>query len=267
MKTAVLLCSMGGPKSLKAVRSFLFHLFYDPAILRCANPLRWIMATLISTRRASLSRKMYKKIGGASPLVANTRDQVAALEKKLATHGNFRCFIGMSYSQPFIREAMEEINIYKPDHLIVVPLYPQFSTTTSQSVFDQIKLCLVQYNIKMKISELLSFQTEAGFVSAICHLMTPIVEEAQKHGNPRILFSAHGVPESVVKGGDPYPFQCQETVDAILAAWSGTPLDHVLCYQSKVGRRAWIGPSNKGEIQQAATARRPIVVVPTAFVS
>lgn len=323
MKTAILLCTMGGPDSLKAVRPFLFNLFYDPAILRFSNPKRWLLAHIISMARASAAKAIYEKLGGRSPLLENTRAQAQALETVLSAHGDFRCFVGMSYCHPFIGEAMREIQAYQAEHLIVLPLYPQFSTTTSQSVFRDVDLFLrrenrikkingmpacagmtvfvatcnnikqwfsIPHNSKtvscqrrlashllfirsrsepreIRLSRVESFPTLEGFIAAMHDPLRRAYDEAQEYGKPRVLFSAHGLPESIVKDGDPYPQQCEETVKALLDAWQGPELDTVLCYQSKVGRMAWIGPSMESEVIKAATAKRPIIVVPIAFVS
>lgn len=267
MKTAILLCSMGGPDSPKAVRPFLFNLFRDHAILRLPNPLRWGMALLISSLRAAPARAIYAKIGGASPIAKNTRDQAEALDKLLSTQGEYRCFVGMSYWHPFIAAALAQIKAYAPDHLIVVPLYPQYSTTTTQSVFDAVNQGMKRQRIKIPVSRINSFQADKGFIAAQCQNLKPVFREAEKFGRPRVLFSAHGLPERIVQAGDPYPAQCKETMGALLVALEQPDIDHVLCYQSKVGRLAWIGPSTADETRRAALEHRPIVVVPMAFVS
>ncbi len=266
MKTAVLLCSMGGPDSLQAVRPFLFRLFNDPCIMRVPFFVRPLLALLISLMRASEAKKNYEAMGGASPLLANTCAQADALERALSDDGGVPCFVGMSYWHPFIGETMEEIKELAPDHLIVIPLYPQYSTTTTQSVKRDVQKEINRHRMTCRVSFLENFYDDPGFVQAMIENMVPLFKEAEKAGRPRVLFSAHGLPESIVKAGDPYPTQCEATVSALLNKWQGPDMDYVLCYQSRVGPIAWIGPDTEDEIKKAATEKRPILIVPIAFV-
>lgn len=266
MKTAILLCSMGGPDTPQAVRPFLFRLFNDPAILRVPFFVRPLLAYLIACLRTRQAIANYEKIGGASPLLANTYEQAEALEKALQNGAPIHCFVGMSYWHPFIAETMEEIADIAPDHLIVLPCYPQYSTTTTESVKRDVQKALSRVSLSCRVSVIESFQNQAGFIAAMLDLIRPVYQEAEKFGRPRVLFSAHGLPESIVKAGDPYPEQCSQTVQALLDGWSGSALDYVLCYQSRVGPVAWIKPDTEDEIEKAAQAQRPVVVVPIAFV-
>ena len=266
MKTAVLVASMGGPDSLNTVRPFLFNLFKDKAILRMPAVFRYPLALLISFLRADAAKKNYDLIGGASPIVANTRAQAEELELVCARSDDVRCFVGMSYWHPMISEAVEKIKEWKPDQIIILPMYPQYSTTTTASVIEDALRAMKKCGITAPALEIDQFFTETGFIEAVTALLRPVYEMAQHYGKPRVLFSAHGLPESIVRAGDPYPEQCQKTVSAILEKWAVEDSDYSLCYQSKVGRMRWIGPSTEDEIVAASKDKRPIIVVPIAFV-
>ncbi|MFA6279525.1 MAG: ferrochelatase [Bdellovibrionales bacterium] len=269
MKTAAILMSMGGPASLEGVRPFLFNLFKDPAILRLPFFIRIPLAFYLARRREKAAIENYKKLGGSSPLLANTKAQAAALEKELSKRGAFRCFVGMRYAPPFIDEMMAEVKKYAPDRLVFLPLYPQFSTTTTASALreaqKEAKRCGF---LEEPITEVLSFHTDAGFIEAMAQKVEHVFDEAKRHGNPKVIFTAHGLPLSVVRAGDPYPQQCAETMAAILAAWKGDPPhDPALAYQSRVGRAAWQSPTTSDTVLMAAREKRPIILVPISFVS
>lgn len=267
MKIAVLLCSMGGPDSLSAVRPFLFRLFNDPSILRVWQPLRWLLARTISCWRAPEARRIYQKIGGASPLLAHTQAQANALEQALADLETYRCFVGMSYWHPLIEETLAKIRDWDPDKLIILPLYPQSSTTTTGSVLRTVEQAMACLGMSAKVRHVPAFCTQPCFWKSLIELARPIVRQASSFGAPRLLFSAHSLPQAVVEGGDSYPHQCEETVRLFMEHWDGPPVEPVLCYQSKVGPLRWIGPSTSGEIVRAARTGNPVVVVPMAFVS
>ncbi|HAX90970.1 MAG TPA: ferrochelatase [Rhodospirillaceae bacterium] len=270
MKTAVILFSMGGPASLDAVRPFLFRLFMDPAILRVPFIPRLMLAAFITFRRTKEAKKNYQQMGGHSPLLENTQAQAQALENFLnkPNEGAYRCFVGMSYAPPYIRETVAAVKNYAPDRIVLLPLYPQFSTTTSASVLrDAKKELLAQGLGQTPVSTIDNFCEEGGFITATRSLAQEAARRAQTHGEPKFLFSAHGRPLSIVAAGDPYPAQCGQTMEAVLRGWEGEkPTDPVLCYQSRVGGGEWLQPYTLAEMISAAQAKRPIVVVPLAFV-
>ena len=128
-RTAIVLFNLGGPDSLEAVRPFLFNLFNDPAIIRLPAPLRWVVATLIARRRAPVAREIYAKMGNRSPILPNTEAQARALEQTLG--GEAKVFIAMRYWHPMTAETVKAVKAYGPEQVILLPLYPQFSTTTT----------------------------------------------------------------------------------------------------------------------------------------
>lgn len=265
MKTAVLLMSMGGPSSLKDVRPFLFNLFNDPAILRTPAAVRYPLAKLISFKREKEACEIYRKIGGYSPLLENTQAQAAALEKELGE--DHRCFVGMSYSEPSIGAAMKEIKKEAPDRIVLLPLYPQYSTTTTASVLREAHKAAQKEGIKQPLIAIENFYENEGFIAAFVELIREKEKQAHAFGKPVLLFSAHGLPERIVtKGNDPYPYQCWETMKNMTSVLkSGS--EAVLCYQSRVGPMKWIEPYIEDEIDRAAGHKRPIVVIPLSFVS
>ena len=285
-KTAVILFNLGGPDSLQAVRPFLFNLFNDPAIIRLPPPLRQFVAWMISSRREETAQDIYKKMGGRSPILPNTEAQAAALEALLnnsaavavvsdalasvteQSRPNFKCFIAMRYWHPFAEETAKLVKAYAPDEIILLPLYPQFSTTTSGSSLKQWR----EVSLKAGLGDIPAkatccYPAEQGFVAALAEATKGAYSEAAKFGKPRILFSAHGLPEKIVLAGDPYQYQCEQTVKALVAKLGIDGLDYVSCYQSRVGPLKWIGPATDDEVKRAGANKVPVVMVPIAFVS
>ncbi len=252
---------------MKEVRPFLYRLFADPAILRLPAPFRPFLAFLIAALRAPKAREIYRKMGGFSPLKEHTEKQAEALERALKERGDYRCFVGTSYARPFIGEMFDAIEDFAPDRIVLLPLYPQFSTTTTASVLREAMKEIEKRKIKAQVDCIEYFFEEPGFIEALAEKTKKAYEEAEKHGKPRLLFSAHGLPEKIVRAGDPYPAQCEKTATALIRRLEKTGLDWSLCYQSRVGPVKWIGPETAAEIQKTARERRPLVVVPIAFVS
>lgn len=266
MKTAVILLSMGGPASLMAVRPFLFNLFKDPAILRLPFFIRIPLAFYVARKREKKAIENYKKLGGRSPLLENTEKQARALEAALSKQGAFRCFVGMRYAPPFVEDVMMRVKQYAPDNLVFLPLYPQYSMTTTGSSLQKARQEAKRHGLK-NTTEITSFHKEPGFIETMAQNTTRLYEEAKRHGTPKIIFTAHGLPLSIVAAGDPYPQQCEETVAAILALLEkAAAKDAVLAYQSRVGRGAWLEPSTRDVLDAAAQDKRPVVLVPIAFV-
>ena len=264
-RVAVVLFNLGGPDRPDAVQPFLFNLFNDPAILSIPWPIRPLLAWAIARRRAPIARAIYAHLGGGSPLLALTRQQAAALEARLKTDGmDARAFVAMRYWPPLSAGVASEIAAWKPERVVLLPLYPQFSTTTTESSLrDWIRAA----GLDRPVHAICCYPIEAGFVEALAELTRKALTEAQVAGKPRVLFSAHGLPERVVARGDPYPRQVEATA-AALAEKLGLAADEwVVCYQSRVGPLKWIGPSTEDEIARAGADRVPIVVVPIAFVS
>lgn len=266
-KTAIVLFNLGGPDAPEAVRPFLFNLFSDPAIIGLPTLFRWMLAQLISRKRAPTAQKIYEEIGGKSPILENTQAQAEALEKTLSQHGNVQVFTVMRYWHPRAADVARAVQAYKPDHVILLPLYPQYSTTTTASSLKEWKRAAEACRLNVPTSAICCYPTQEDLIRAHAQLVRTYYDEASEYGVPRILFSAHGLPEKVIKKGDPYQWQVEQTTRAVLQQWGAEGVDYVNCYQSRVGPMKWIGPSTEHEILSAAKEKRPIVLVPIAFVS
>ncbi len=264
-KTAVVLFNLGGPDGPDAVLPFLINLFSDPAILRMGQPFRWLLAQTIARRRAPLARGIYAQIGGGSPILAQTQAQAAALEAELADLGDVKIFIAMRYWHPRAALAAEKVRAFGPDKVVLLPLYPQYSTTTTASSVSEWEK--VSFGMTAPVAVIGCYPSEPWFTLAHVQAITPLVEEARKIGPPRILFSAHGLPKRISDDGDPYAGQTERTAQAIAEQLGLSAEDWRVCYQSRVGRLEWIGPSTDDEIQRAGRDGVPVVVVPIAFVS
>ena len=268
-KVAVILFNLGGPDKLSSVQPFLFNLFSDPAIIRVPQPLRFLIAKLISTRRAPIAQEIYAKIGGSSPILKNTQDQATALEQALNHSGEntFKTFIAMRYWHPFAAETVQKVKEFAPDEIILLPLYPQFSTTTTGSSFKEWKQVISKAGLNVPTKSLCCYPQESGFIRALAASTRQAYEKAKKYGTPRVLFSAHGLPEKIVKAGDPYQAQCEMTVEALRREIKIENMDSLLCFQSRVGPMKWIGPATDEEVRRAGKDQVPLVIVPIAFVS
>ena len=266
-KIAVVLFNLGGPDSPEAVRPFLFNLFNDPAIIRIPGLFRTPLAHLLAKRRAKPAGEIYEILGGKSPLLENTQAQARAIESALADMGEVKAFIAMRYWHPMSDETADQVRRFDPDRVVLLPLYPQFSTTTTASSEKMWFQAAKAAGLDKPTVTVCCYPTEPGFINAAARLIRSGVEEAAAHGKPRVLFSSHGLPKKVVKGGDPYQWQCERTAEAIVQELDMPGLDWVSCYQSRVGPLEWIGPSTDSEIERAGVDKVPLVVVPIAFVS
>lgn len=266
-RVAVVLFNLGGPDEPEAVRPFLRNLFSDPAILTVPGPLRWFLAWLISSRRAPVAREIYAKIGGRSPIMPETEAQARALGAALSDLGEVRVFIAMRYWHPRAADVARAVKAFAPDAVVLLPLYPQFSTTTSRSSLEEWRTAARAAGLDAPSHTVCCYPTEPGFIAAITDRLRAALPRAEAKGAARILFSAHGLPEKIVQAGDPYQHQVELTGARVMAALDRPDLDHVVCYQSRVGPLKWIGPSTDAEIERAGTDGVPVVVVPIAFVS
>lgn len=266
-RIAIVLFNLGGPDNPDAIRPFLFNLFADPAIIRLPNPARALLAWLIAKQRTRRAKDIYAEIGGGSPLLANTEAQARVLEAALADLGEVKVFIAMRYWHPMSQETAMLVKDFAPDEVILLPLYPQFSTTTTASSMRVWRQACRIARLDAPTRTICCYPTEGGFIGTMAEGLRAAHAEAAAHGRPRVLFSAHGLPEAIVKAGDPYQWQCERTAAALAEASGITDLDWVSTYQSRVGPLTWIGPSTEAVIHEAAAAKRPIVVVPIAFVS
>lgn len=264
-RTAVVLFNLGGPDSLQAVRPFLFNLFHDPAIIGVPQPIRWLLAQMISRRRAPVAQEIYRHLGGRSPLLPLTEQQAAALETALGP--DHKVFVCMRYWHPLADAVARQVRDWGAERVVLLPLYPQFSTTTSGSSLADWRRAAKAAGLALPTQAVCCYPVQAGFVAAVADLVRPAYERAATVGRPRLLFSAHGLPKKVVAAGDPYQRQVEDSAAAVAAALNIPGLDWLVSYQSRVGPLEWIGPATDSEIERAGRDGVPLVVVPIAFVS
>ncbi|MGD9616660.1 MAG: ferrochelatase [Alphaproteobacteria bacterium] len=266
IRRAVVLMNLGGPDSPDSVRPFLYNLFSDRAIIRLPAPLRLPLAALIAGRRAPAARQIYARLGGASPLLANTEAQAQALERELGP--DHRCFVAMRYWHPLTEAAVSAVKEWGPDGIVLLPLYPQFSTTTTASSFAAWEREASRQGLDAATRRVRSYPDAAGFIAALADLTRQALDVSRADPHPvRLLLSAHGLPERIVKSGDPYPQEVATTAAALLRALDRPGIDATVCYQSRVGPLAWTGPSVDEELRRAGSDRVGVIVVPVSFVS
>lgn len=265
-RTAVVLMNLGGPDSLEAVEPFLRNLFGDAAIIGLPRLLRLPLARLIARRRAPVAREIYRRLGGASPLLANTEAQAAALEAVLGP--DYRCFIAMRYWHPFADETVHAVAEWDADEILCLPLYPQYSTTTTASSLTDWRRAAAGI-LDRPTRSICCYPREDGFIAGLATLIQPALERIEQESQipPRLLLTAHGLPQRIVDKGDPYRRQVEATAMAVVAALGRPGLDWRLAFQSQVGPLAWIGPATDEEIQRAGAEGKPLVVAPISFVS
>ncbi|MDD9990469.1 MAG: ferrochelatase [Rhodospirillales bacterium] len=266
-RIAVVLMNLGGPDSLDAVEPFLRNLFRDPAIIGAPGPVRLLLSRLIAKRRGPEAREIYRSIGGRSPLLGETQAQVAALQAALAGLGEVKVAVAMRYWHPMSDQAAQQVAAFRPDRIVLLPLYPQFSTTTTASSLTAWRDAAHAAGIAVATRAVCCYPRADGLIAAHAALIEPLLEAAAEAGEPRLLFSAHGLPKRVVARGDPYQWQVEETARRIVARLGRDDLDWTVCYQSKVGPLAWLEPSTVDELERAGRDGVPVVIVPIAFVS
>lgn len=266
-KTAIVLFNLGGPNTLDAVEPFLFNLFNDRAIIRAPTPIRFLIARLISSRRAPIARAIYQQMGGSSTILPQTQAQARALERDLADIGIVKTFIAMRYWHPMSEETALEVSTFAPDRIVLLPLYPQFSTTTVASSLDAWAKAARKIGLARPSVALCCYPAVGGFIEALVALIRPALDGARAHGAPRLLLSAHGLPKKIIAAGDPYQWQIEETARHVVERLDIEGLDWRVCYQSRVGPLEWLGPSTDDEIKRAGAEKRSVVIAPIAFVS
>ena len=270
-KRAVVLFNLGGPDCPEAVQPFLFNLFNDKAIITLPQPFRWLLAKFISTKRAPIAREIYNHIGGKSPLLELTREQADALQESLSNSDfDTSVFVCMRYWHPMADETLSQVQAFDPDEVVLLPLYPQFSSTTSGSSLQDWRRAAAQAGFDKPTWDVCCYPTHAGFINAQADLISESLKEASSSGKPRILFSAHGLPKKIIEAGDPYQAHVELTSQAVvdeLHKREITNFEWSVCYQSKVGRLEWLSPSTEDELTRAVADQVPVVIVPIAFVS
>jgi len=271
-KLGVLLLNLGGPDKLEDVRPFLYNLFADPEIIRLPSPLfQAPLAWLISTLRAKKSQENYKKIGGGSPIRRITEAQAQSLKLQLQQLGQeANVYIGMRYWHPFTEEAIAKIKKDAIEELVILPLYPQFSISTSGSSFRLLeRLQLEDPEFKaIPYTVIPSWYQRSGYLEAMADLIRQELDKSEHPEQVHIFFSAHGVPLSYVEeAGDPYQREIEDCTARIMRTLN-RPNAHTLAYQSRVGPVEWLKPYTEDAIEElGAKGVDEVLVVPISFVS
>ena len=266
-RVGVVLFQLGGPDTLAAIEPFLYNLFCDPDIIDFpfARIGRKPLAKLISTTRASKVRHHYATIGGGSPIRRFTERQAQALETELASQGmDARCFVAMRYWHPFTSEAIAQLEAAQCDEVVLLPLYPQHSSTTTGSSLNEWQRL---FRDDVPVHSVGHFFRHPAYQDAVIEKIEEALARFPVPERVEIVFSAHSVPVSVIVKGDPYQRQIEETV-RLLMARGGWRNRHRLCYQSKVGASKWLQPSLHRTLHDLASEKaREVCIVPVAFVS
>jgi len=263
----IVLFQLGGPDTLEAIQPFLFNLFSDPDIIDFpfARIGRRPLAKLISVTRANKVRHHYSVIGGGSPIRKFTEVQAKALEARLKSYGlNTRCFVAMRYWHPFTAEAIQRLGQAGCDEVVLLPLYPHYSSTTTGSSLNEWNRL---FSGDLPVRRIESFYRDKMYLDSLIEKIDQALSRFSAPDRPEIVFSAHSLPQSIVDRGDPYQNQIEETVQLLMqrGAW---PNRHRLCYQSKVGASRWLQPSLHRTLRDLAGEHiQEVCIVPISFVS
>ncbi|HEX3742953.1 MAG TPA: ferrochelatase [Bryobacteraceae bacterium] len=269
MKLGVVLFQLGGPDSAESIEPFLYNLFCDPDIIDFpfARIARQPLAKLISTTRARHVAHHYAEIGGKSPILENTVKQAVALEAALRTDRDARVIVAMRYWHPFTQEAIARLEEYRPEELVLLPLYPQYSKTTTGSSLNEWKRRFHPNGWAPRVHTIEEFYQDEAYLDSVVAGIDATLTGIGDLSDTDFVFSAHSVPVAVIDKGDPYQRQVERTAELV---WQrgGWPGRKHICYQSKVGAAKWLRPSMHETVKRlAAENRRHLVVVPISFVS
>lgn len=269
---AIVLFNLGGPDSRETIKPFLFNFFMDKNIIPLPKFPRYLIAKYIAhTRSKKQAGTSYARLGNKSPLLPNTQAQAKALEAALGP--GFKVHVCMRYWHPMSDDVAARIKADNPDQIILLPLYPQFSTATTWSSYEAWDEAARAQELDIPTSFICCYPTDTGFIDASAQLVRSYFEnlkvdtDAKGMKTPRVLFSAHGLPEEIIRKGDPYQWQCERSAEAIVQRMAIPGLDWEICYQSRVGPKKWIGPSTEEALKKAAADGVPVLVYPHAFVS
>jgi len=265
--TAVLLLNLGGPDSLDAVEPYLVNLFKDPFLIRLPfkGRLRAAFARWVARRRAPHVRKLYAEIGGRSPIEPITRGQAKLLERELGP--GYRCYVAFSAWTPYIREAAQQAKDDGAERLVGVSLFPQWCSATTGSVLHDLKLEAQRLGLPLQAVE--SYPEDPRYLDALAETVREGLERFPPEARARVhvVFSAHGVPVSIIKKGDPYERDVRATVRGLVQRMpAGQPWS--VSFQSKVGPVKWLEPATADHLPALAKSGvKEVLVVPVAFVS
>ncbi len=269
--TGVLALQMGGPATLAEVRPFLRRMLSDPAVVALPGPLRVPLAFAVSWARAPRVRRQYEAIGGGSPITRLSLAQAARLEEALNAAGHpMPVLLGQRHARPTVREAVAQAWGMGIARLVLLPLYPQFSETTTGSALREVGRVARKVAPEMRLHPVRDYADHPAYARAVAETVREALDALSDEGrsNARVLFSAHGLPVRYVSRGDPYPERVAASVRAVVARVGEQMPRFTVCYQSRVGPARWLGPSTREALEQAAReGASAVVLVPISFVS
>jgi len=269
--TGVLLLQVGGPAGPGEVRKFIYRMLSDPAVVAAPKPVRIPLAALAALTRAPLVKRRYKAIGGGSPIRETTIGQATALERALDRLGRpMPVAVGMRYTEPTIRQAVDKLAGMAMRRIVLLPLYPQFSNTTTGSAFLEAENAIEDIAPEIEVLHVRDYADHQGYAAALAETVHEALTSLTLKGrsNARVLFSAHGIPVKYVDAGDPYPLRVAATVEAVVSAMEGRLPRYSTCFQSRVGPVRWLSPDTGESLAEvAAEGADAVVLVPVAFVS
>lgn len=283
-RIAVIIFNLGGPSSMKEVEGFLFNLFYDRFIIPYPKPFRFMLGKLISKLRKKKACEIYQSIGGKSPILDNVMSQGDDLQKLLSEKRHdgdinisYKVFTAMRYSSPFLEDITKNINEFDPHEIVLLPLYPQYSHTTTASFFlhfdHLLKTDKYLKNLRTNIKKISSYHTHHLYISANVDIVSKAIDEYLSQGEDikylEILFSAHGLPLDIINNGDPYQVHVEESTYHIMKEIEKKypNIHHSISYQSRVGPKKWLTPSTSSAIERIGHEKKSVILVPIAFTS
>jgi protoporphyrin/coproporphyrin ferrochelatase len=274
-RVGIVLFQLGGPDSLDAVEPFLLNLFLDPDIIPL-GPLGWFrrpIAKLISSRRSVPVRERYAEIGGRSPIGALTERQRQGLVEAVSPYIDPVAVTAMRYWHPLTSEAVEALQKAGPlDELVLLPLYPHYSYATTLSSLKEWRRVYGSPNGGPPDRTIEHYYNHPLYIQALVQRIGSVLRQFPDSSRIHLIFSAHGLPMSLVEKGDPYPRQIEETLRLTCAQgekeFPGWPRTHLLCYQSRVGPAKWLQPPLTGTIERLGhEGVKEVLVVPISFVT
>ena len=270
MKRGILLLNFGGPWTLSDVKPFLYRLFVNPCVLvGVPSPLRQLVAFTIAQIKGPSSIRNYRSIGCGSPQLSWTTRQAEGL-RNLVCKNSFRVEIGMRSAQPSIPDAVRHLRQWGAEELILLPLFPQFSTTTTGTCFEAVEQALAELDWRPMVRQINNWPDDPGYIKLLRRTVDEAIaraetERAGDRAPVHVVFSAHSLPQKIVRLGDPYPLDIERTIKAVtknlVHPWS-------VAFQSRNGRLPWLQPYLEEELKRLGREGvQNVVVVPVSFVS
>jgi protoporphyrin/coproporphyrin ferrochelatase len=279
-KVGIVLFQLGGPDSLEAVEPFLLNLFLDPDIIPLGpfGLLRRPIAKLISSRRSIPVAGKYAEIGRRSPIGTLTERQRVRLVQAVSPYIDPIAVVAMRYWHPFTSEAVDSLRKAQPlDEIVLLPLYPHYSYATTLSSLKEWRRVADQAKWEQPAGKppehtINNFHDHPLYIQALVQRIGSVLRQFPDSSRIHLVFSAHGLPMSLVEKGDPYPKQIEETVHLTCELggmhYPGWPRTHLLCYQSRVGPSKWLEPPLTETIEQlGGEGVKEMLVVPISFVT